>query len=40
MSDAKDIVFNDEELKTISWHMIKYLELDDIDDWVYNQYGL
>lgn len=39
MSDAKDIVFNDEELKTISWHMIKYLELDDIDDWVYNQYG-
>lgn len=29
----------DEQLKDIAMNMIKYLELDDIDDWTYNQYG-
>ncbi|WP_270640031.1 hypothetical protein [Longibaculum muris] len=31
--------YTDDEFKEIALQMIKYLELDDIDDWVYNQYG-
>ncbi len=31
--------YTENELKEITSQMIKYLELDDIDDWVYNQYG-
>lgn len=30
---------SDDQLKKITWAMIQYLELDDIDDWSYNQYG-
>lgn len=33
------ISMTDEQLKDIAMNMIKYLELDDIDDWTYNQYG-
>jgi hypothetical protein len=31
--------FNQKEIKELLWNMIKYLELDDIDDWNYNQEG-
>lgn len=33
------VEYSQEDLKDISWHMIEYLELDDIDDWNYNQNG-
>lgn len=36
-SDA--IEYEEEDLKDMAWNMICYLELDDIDDWNYNQYG-
>lgn len=39
ISQEKAIHLSDDEIKTISWGMIEYLELDDIDDWSYNQYG-
>lgn len=41
ISITKDDVqqINQDEMKTLLWNMIQYLELDDIDDWHYNQNG-
>lgn len=39
ITQQEKLTLSDEELKTIAWAMIQYLELDDIDDWSYNQYG-
>ena len=39
MSQEDNLIMSDNEMKTMAWRMIEYLELDDIDDWVYNQYG-
>ncbi|WP_044600010.1 hypothetical protein [Candidatus Stoquefichus massiliensis] len=39
MSQEKSIQLSDEEIKKMVWSMIEYLELDDIEDWAYNQYG-
>lgn len=33
------IDYNQDQLKSLAWSMIEYLELDDIGDWNYNQNG-
>lgn len=39
ITQQEKISVSDEQLKKMTWAMIQYLELDDIDDWSYNQYG-
>lgn len=39
ITQQEKLSVSDEQLKKMTWAMIQYLELDDIDDWSYNQYG-
>lgn len=37
--DANGKNYTEKQCQNMAWHMIEYLELDDIEDWSYNQYG-
>lgn len=39
LTQQKKFTITKQELKARAWLMIEYLELDDIEDWVYNQDG-
>ncbi len=39
ISQQKQMTYTEAQLKELSMRMIRYLELDDIEDWVYTRYG-